>query len=592
MFAAGFLVDQLTRKYGLWYKHFRWLGHGSAMVARLGFFEKVRVGGVPLWQRLQEDRPLQDLGTVLNVLEFIHIKTCLLDAYDSEYPLVEPRELIPSFDAPLIEYKHLPAFSMVVFDRRISYQDEGFQFDLLASEGHPPVPGFVAANRALLKQRAPRNLAQEVDRVLGRRALTPMGRYIELMPLLGHMDRGHVVAKQKDGCFHLAGVYASFPSDLDGEIKRYGRKIHKFEPGNNQIYAANRHFVYRFYMEQSGFPICGERHTSAALFARRLQRRRQSYAVKVLGTSDRTITTLSSHLAQRLLPAVEKVALVAVPAKERDTIRRLKRGGYFLDPKRRVVILRVRYAHHRYHPDNVLEERAQSVASQEVIHPITGRVRDNLDILGLNQDRLLMLNDIVRGEFKGSILFMGRDRVEGTTSTSDRLKFLAAWLHKHRSILADYSPDNFTRAMKVIYSYFEDPAQQAEFQRRPELFARAKSETTGLRTYHRLRLLEKLVRGRRDAEGSRLQHNQILTILAHILAQEGPELAKDHPRAFRKLLRMCRRQLDNPYLRRHYLSKRPATRQARATVGQYRLLLALVRRMEELSEETETREGF
>ncbi len=555
------------------------------------FFDKVRIDGVDLWQRLEQPLPQVDLSTILTALHYIHIKTCLLDVYHADYPLVEARELIPAFDAPLIEYQDLPAFSLVVFDRQLSYQDEGFQYDQLVYEGQPPIPSRVAANRALLKMRVPRNLVSEVDRILGRRALTPLGRYARLLPLLAHMDRGHVLARGPDGCFRLAGVFASFPSDLDGEIKRFGRRIGKFVPGDNDLYAANRHFVYRFFMEQSGFPICGERHTSAALFARRLLRRRESFAIKVLGTSDRTITTLTSLGAYRGLPAVEKTALVAVPKNEKDTIRRLKRGGYFVDPKRRTVILRVRYINHRYHADNVLEDRALSVASQEVIHPFHGRARRGLDILGLSQDRMLALNDIVRGEFMGSILY-GRERIQGTASPADRLKFLAAWLRKHHSILADYSPDNFKRLLRVINSYLEDPNRRAEFQRHRKLHQEVKRTVAGLRYYHRLRLLEKLVRTRSDASGRKLQHHQILAILVHALRHEGQALLRHHPRILDKLLQICRRQLDNRYLKRRYLRRPPKTALERKTVSQYRRLAAQVKRLERLARKRRSHQGF
>jgi hypothetical protein len=69
------------------------------------------------------------------------------------------------------------------------------------------------------------------------------------------MDRGQVIARGLNGGFHLAGIFASFPSDLDGEIKRLGTRIHKFKKGDNQRYSQNRDFVYRFLMEQSGFAI-------------------------------------------------------------------------------------------------------------------------------------------------------------------------------------------------------------------------------------------------------------------------------------------------------------------------------------------------
>lgn len=556
------------------------------MKSRRQPFSRVEIDGKPLHRRLSERRPFQDFSQVIEVTDYLQIEAGLIQPYhrahNGDYPLVEPRELIPAFDAPLIEYKHLPAFSMVILDRPISYQDEGFQFDLLEPEGRPPDPSVAARNRAAMRGRLPRNLVGPADKVLGRKALTPLGRYRSLLPLIMNMDRGHLLARSADDCFYLAGIYASFPANLDQEIKRFGRKIGKFIPGDNQRYAANRAFVYRFYMEQSGFPICGERHTSAALFSRRLLRRRQRFVVKVLGTSDRAITTLSSQGAVGLLPAVSKVALVAVRREDQETARRLEEGGFFLDPERRVVILRVGYLHHRYHPENVLEDRGLSVRSQEVIHPLTGEVIADLDILGLSQDRLLMLNDIVRGEFDGGITFRGRETVPGTGELPDRLKFLYAWLAKHHHILADYSPDNFGRVMRVLGSFLDEVEASPDLADYSLLYRDLRTATEELRLAHRLRLLEKLVHSRTDAYGRKLHHVQILIILNHVLSEEGPTLARDHPRSLGKLLHICRRQMDNPYVKRRLQVIDKPTPSQRHLAGEYQRLVEQVVNLEKV----------
>lgn len=535
--------------------------------------------GIQVWKLLRDPPPEMSLETLSRALELVHIKIGLLDYLDADYPLVEPRELIPSFDAPLIEYKNLPAFSLVVLDRQISYQDEGFQFDLLQSEGHPVDAKRGAQNRAILRDRLPRDQVPAMDELLGRRPVTGLGRYIWVLPFLFKMDRGHVISRNDGGRFHMSGVFASLPSDLDGEIKRFGRNIGKFKKGDNQAYAKNRSFVYRFLMEQSGFPICGERHTSAALFSRRLMRRRERFLLKVLGTSDRTITTFSSDGARRGLPSLEKVALVSAEGCSLESQSWLKNNGYFVDKQRKVVILRVRYRQHKYHPDNVLEDRALSVASQELIHPQTG-LPETVDILALSQDRLLLLNDIVRGEYEGSIVYRGKEHVQGTADARSRLKFLAAWLEKHRHIVSDYSADNFEMVRRVLTSYLYDPNHQEELDRHPELLNEVKEAMSDLRVAHRLRLLEKMVHSRSDASGRRLQHSHLLIILVHVLSTEGEHLAKKHPNSLEKLLKICHRQLNNSYLKRRYLSNPPANSKERQVVGEYKLLSKLVDRFE------------
>ncbi|MFH1057413.1 MAG: hypothetical protein V1797_01885, partial [Pseudomonadota bacterium] len=549
------------------------------MAERQRHFCEVQVKDLALWDLCNVPPPESGLVDLLRVLDFLHIEAGLLQAFGPDYPLVEPRELIPAFDAPLIEYKQLPAFSMVVLDRALSYQDEGFQFDLLLPEGQPPEPGRAAANRGVIRDRLPRNLLPEFEQTMGRKALTTFSRYSQLLPLLIEMDRGHVMARDEAGAFHLAGVYASFPSDLDGEIKRLGRSIGKFSQGDNQRYANNRQFVFRFLMEQAGFAICGERHTSAALFARRLMRRRERFAVKVLGASDRTITTLTSLGARAGLPRVEKVALVAAHCDRKESEQALFDGGFFVDSRRQVVILRVHYLQHAYHPDNVLEDRALSVIRQEVVHPFTGQAVE-VDVLGLNQDRLLLLQDIVRGEHLGTIVYKGRERVDSTGEPKNRLKFLAAWLGKHRLLLADYTPENFERVLRVLASFLDDPGLDEEFARNSDLHQEVLKAMAELRLSHRLRLLEKLVANRADASGRKLKHAHILIILVHVLSQEGEDMAREHPRSLRKLLRICRKQMTDRDLKRRFLSRNPRSSYEREVLGELRLLERLVEKFE------------
>lgn len=548
------------------------------------YFDQVEVMGIPLWE-LANVAPVAAtppaLEEMLRVLDLVHIEAGLLAPYSPEYPLVEPRELIPAFDAPLIEYKNLPAFSMVALDRTVSYQDEGFQFDLLQFEGQPTDPGLAASNRAIIRERLPRNQLSDFEQCMGRRALTLFSRYNQLLPHLFKMDRGHVLARNGEGTPFLNGVFASFPSGLDGEIKRFGKQIGKFSQGDNERYAANRLFVYRFLMEQLGFPICGERHTSAALFARRLLRRKERFAIKVLGNSDRAITTLTSLGARLGLPRVEKVALVCAQCERRENWERLNDGGFFLDKERQAVILRVHYAQHAYHPDNVLEDRALSVLRQEVVHPYTGQTLE-LDVLGMSQDRLLVLNDIVRGEFHGSIVYRGSERVEGSRDFKARLKCLSAWLQKNRFILAEYSPDHFERVIRVVSSFMDDPQNEEELAKYPELRQETARVTAMVRLAHRLRLLEKLVQNRADASGRKLQVVHVLTILGHVLSQEGQDMARDYPKAMRKLLRVCRRLLDDHNIKRRFLARSPKTLYEREVLGEYRVLQRLVEGFEAL----------
>ena len=139
-----------------------------------------------------------------------------------------------------------------------------------------------------------------------------------------------MVARDEAGDFRLLGVYGSFPSDLDTELKGLGRKLGKFKKLDSATYEREREFVYQFLMELYGFPIASERRTSGALFARRLSRLKEQYLIKVLGASDRTITSLSGF-EQKRYPLVEKIALIPLSpslaeANPQSPGRRLLRG--------------------------------------------------------------------------------------------------------------------------------------------------------------------------------------------------------------------------------------------------------------------------
>ena len=114
--------------------------------------------------------------------------------------------------------------------------------------------------------RMPRNLHDEFKKRFQRQDITVLELYPYLLPYLIEMDRAHVISKSFYGHYQLSGIFASFPSDMNGEIKRFGLRIGKFQMGNDQLYQRNRNFVMQYLMELYGFPIASERRTSAALF--------------------------------------------------------------------------------------------------------------------------------------------------------------------------------------------------------------------------------------------------------------------------------------------------------------------------------------
>ena len=339
--------------------------------------------------------PTLKLKTLEELKEFIdynHIKHCLLRPYFEvdDYPIVEARELLPSFEVDLYEYKALPGFTMVAFERQLNSFQEIFQYDALHSlsdweemkgqENCSVEDDVISTNIRTYQSRLPKRYHPEFLKEFDNEEICSMHTYARMLPFLLELERAHVIAHDNTGNFTLQGMYSSLPSNLDSELKQFGLKIGKFKSGNSLMYECNRLFVYQFMMELHGFPIVSERRTSSAMFAIRLLRQNERFIVRVLGQSDRTITTMMSPPAgtpKKLTkyPKIEKTALVQVNENQKELIGTLKDQGFFIDEKNRIVILRVSYQQHEYSPKNVREGRALSVLKQEEIGRASGRER-------------------------------------------------------------------------------------------------------------------------------------------------------------------------------------------------------------------------
>jgi len=192
--------------------------------------------------------PLRNLKELRHFLDFIHVKFCLLRPYQEirSYPLVDARDLLPSFEPNLTEFAELPGFSMVAFERPLDYFNEVFQFDLLHTCRDPDcrVQGDSCVLENSLQQKnldcfrshLPRELREGFKEATQDRQISDISSYSLLIHYLSHMDRAHVLSLDRDGEFFLSGVYASLPSDLDTELKRFGLKARKFKPNDNLVY--------------------------------------------------------------------------------------------------------------------------------------------------------------------------------------------------------------------------------------------------------------------------------------------------------------------------------------------------------------------
>jgi hypothetical protein len=541
------------------------------------FFVKAQLNQTPLGHYIRTKVQIVDLDTLKNFLDLVHARIALLERFSADYPVVDLRELLPSFDPQFTEYKNLPGFSMIALGRQIDYQAEPFQFDLLPHHDDPLFketdqvrirrrPQFQGLTQAaaLVREQLPDEKRDEFTAVFQGRDLTSLARYPQMLPFLFEMDRAHLIAADPDGVFRLRGVFASFPSNLDAEIKGFGRRIGKFSAHDTQRYVENRRFVYKFLMETYGFPIASERRTSAALFARKLCRLKQAFLIKVLGQSDRTITTLYHPDPRRLFPQVEKTALVQLDSIDQETHNRLRRERFYVDAKRRVALVRVVYDQRRYHPRNIIEDRALSVTRQEIIHPSTAQVISDVNFLQDKTNLVLVLTDIIRGEYHGQIAYHDRETVRGTRAHLSRLKFLAAWIEKHERRLVDYADDTFDAVETLLKSYILDPGNVESFKAHLALHREVLSRLVHLKQARTLRQLEELVR-LKTKSGSKMNYLEFYRAVLDLIDTHRDFILSFYTHLFDKAMSLLDTILADPYVINRYvkLTGRPQTDYAR-----------------------------
>ena len=504
------------------------------------------------------------LENLKQYLDIIHIKHCLLKPYFEvpNYPLVTPQELLPSFDSNLYEYPSLSGFSLVVLDRPVNYFQEIFQFDLLhcvedaLRNVNGPAsafePGIVQYNKSILQSRLPKHFQDRVRKDLEGERITEIQNYAQLLPYILHMDRGHVMAKNAAGEFYLSGVYASFPSDLDSELKRFGLRIGKFKPGDNKLYELNRYFVYQFLMELYGFPIASERRTSAALFARRLFKMGEDFLIRVLGESDRTLTTLYSTPECTQYPQLEKTALVRLDKSQKEQLRQLRKGGFLLEGDQPAVILKVSYRQHKYDPNNIRTDRALSAGKQQVIHPLTGAVWSNVNIVKDTKLMTYVLNDIVKGEYQGRIRYRRNEIVENTDSHEKRLKFLSAWLKKHQRRILGYSEEFYQRVTRVLDNYLRNQDYQEEFSALYPLYREVCEQYSYIQQARKIKLLEDI--SKRHYKGKSLNYQQMLSYTLDILHEMKFQTVSYSDSIVEQLITLTERILNDRYLQQKYIT--------------------------------------
>ncbi len=506
---------------------------------------------------------ITNLEELYHFLNAVHIRHCLVKPYQNtkNYPLVEARELLPSFDNDMWEYGQLPGFSLVALARPLNYLSEIFQYDIIhpilnalySSEGAscPLEEPVIKYNQQTIASRLPRAIHDAFRQDIGRLDVSLLDYYPTLLPYLLRLDRAHVLSMDGGNQFYLGGVFASFPSDIDSELKRFGMRMGKFRYGDNDLYERNRMFVYQYLMELYGFPVVSERRTSSALFARKLHKMGEKFLLRVLGQTDRTITTYIGEGDHSRYPKVEKIALIGLDKDQQDAIDIITQGGFFVDEENRVVIIRVTYRQHAYNERNIRQDRALSVISQEVLHPLTGEPLQGLNIIRDSSNMFLRLNDIVRGEYTGRIVYKKTEVIENTDTEEKRLKFLYTWLSKHQRRIIFYSDDFFSKVSLVVENYLHSPTKEHAFGELRELYREVQERYGYILQARKVRVLEEL--RERNVKGVSIGYRQMMQCAIAVLTDLSHEIVNFFPSLVDTIISLIDAILENRYLVRNYI---------------------------------------
>ena len=250
-------------------------------------------------------------------------------------------------------------------------------------------------------------------------------------------------------------------------------------------------------------------------------------------------------------PLLEKIALISVDEDQEEALETLEKGGYFLDRDRRVVIIRVTYRQHRFDASNVQQDRALSVARQEILHPLTGAPLAGLNIIKDTSNMFLRLNDIVRGEYTGRIVFKRTEIVENTDTDEKRLKFLYAWLTKHQRRMIGYSDDFFAKVSRVLNGYLYSPDNDDAFSNMRELHREVCTRFSYIQQARRVRILEDLAQ--RKAKVGRMGYRQMMREALDLLTDLKFEIVNFFPALVDGIVDSVERILSDAYLRRTYM---------------------------------------
>ena len=197
------------------------------------------------------------------------------------------------------------------------------------------------------------------------------------------------------------------------------------------------------------------------------------------------------------------------------------------------------------------QDRALSVAGQEVLHPLTGEPLRGLNIIKDASNMFLRLNDIVRGEFTGRIVYKRTEVVENTDTDEKRLKFLYTWLSKHQRRMISYSDEFFANVSKVLSGYLFAPENSEVFDNMRDLYQEVCTRFSYIQQARRVRILEDICQ--RTFKGARITYRQMMREAVDLLNELKFEIVNFFPALVDDIIGCVEKILRDRYLQRNYL---------------------------------------
>lgn len=203
--------------------------------------------------------------------------------------------------------------------------------------------------------------------------------------------------------------------------------------------------------------------------------------------------------------------------------------------------------------ENVREDRALSVYRQEVIHPLTGECTSQFNVIKDASSMTILLNDIVRGEYAGNIVYKRNEIIQDTETHEKRLKFLYSWLSKHQRRIIGYSEEFYSSVVKVLDSYLLAPDNYEPFNELSDLYQEVWSKYSFIQQARKLKILEDLKE--RKYRGKTVSYLEMLTVMTGVMNDLKFEIVNYFDKLVETTLNIGDRVLNDSYLRRMYIVK-------------------------------------